>query len=66
MKFFQIILIFLLGGCSYNKEEFNYLGTAPFYAVGKPHPVGCGCCNFLAPKELHKKLLEVKKSKKSS
>jgi len=64
MKFFQIILIiFLLGGCSYHQEEFNFLGTAPFYAVDGHNPP---LCKPVAPKELHKNFNEVKKSKESS
>ena len=63
MKFFQIILIiFLLGGCSYRTEEFNYLGTAPFYAIDKPHAESCPCC----ASQLHDNSFKVKKSKESS
>ena len=66
MKFFQIILIFLLGGCTFHPEGVDYLGTAPYYAITKPHPVGCECCNPLAPSELQNKFFKVKKSKKKS
>ena len=63
MKFFQIILIiFLLGGCSYHKEEYNFLGTVPYYAISKPHAESCPCCGA----QLHENSFKVKKSKKSS
>jgi len=64
MKYFQIILIiFLLGGCSYHKEEYNSLGTVPYYAVDGRDPA---LRKSIAPKELHKNFIEVKKSKESS
>ena len=64
MKYFQIILIIsLLGGCSYKREEFNYLGAVPSYAVDGRDPA---LRKSIAPKELHKNFIEVKKSKESS
>tara|TARA_R110002051_G_C8617477_1_gene482788 strand:- start:106 stop:303 length:198 start_codon:yes stop_codon:yes gene_type:complete len=65
MKFFQIILIFLLGGCNY-KEGVDYIGASPFYAINKPHASGCGCCNVLVPSELQQKFNQIKKDKEKS
>ena len=63
MKYFQIILIIsLLGGCSYKKEEYNFLGTVPYYAVDKPHAKSCPCCGA----QLHENSFGVKKDKKKS
>ena len=46
MKFLQIsTLLILLSGCTTTNKEWDYLGTAPSYAV-VPHAPACPCCFF--------------------
>ena len=46
MKYFQISLLFLLGGCHHGMEGVDYLGLAEHYAVDAPHSKCCPCCTL--------------------
>ena len=54
-KFYIFIFALFIGGCA-NKEQPNYIGTLPHYAVDSrvniPHGIACECCPPLRPPQI--------------